>query len=998
MRRTAGLLFSSFLLTLFFGLGLDIPVLAQSSSTTGSITGVVTDEQGATVGGVAITAKNVDTNLTRETTSNEDGSFLIPQLPPGSYDLTVQAEGFTTKSSRLELVLGTTALFNFSMQLGTTSEVIEVRGTYAIDESKTESSTNIARERIDNLPINRRNFLDFSLITPRVVKDRVPGQGAAATSGLSFNGQPARFNNITIDGLDNNETATGAVRATFSQDAVQEFQVVSDSYSAEFGRTIGGVVNIVTKVGTNEFHGNLFALNRNDEISARDTFAPFKPPYSQYQFGTALSGPIKRDRLFFFTSFERLSIKQNNIVTISNDIVSAAQRQGLVLRNGPVPFSIGTTSLLARGDAKLTENDTLWVRYNGGFNYDGAIEPFGGLRGETNGGVQRLKDNSLAFSNTYINAGLNLVNETRFLYGRRDQDILQLDDGPRIQILAPEGSVVFGRAGLLPQPRQESFYQVVNNVSLTRGRNQIKFGADLSYAHPDSKKTKVPIFAGGSVFFVPLDFTALTGIPSLPFFSALQAFDPAKRTPQQRSFLVALSSLLPISFPDFPRGLNLADMALPLAYAQGFGDPAVSLSQKQFSLFVQNEIKVSPSLLVKAGLRYDINRTLFVPDNNGNFSPRIALSYHPDWLKLNLHTAYGIFFGAPLFGTASIVQLTSVKEAIKIPVITFPFSILPFALPGHKFPDGDRIPPGVNFVPQLSTVFSFDPNLRNSYTQQITAGLDYLIGNNTQISVTYDHVRGVKVFSGRDINPVVNPVPGSALESQLTGRRIPDRGSIFEFESAFDSYYDGVTFAINQRFDWFTLLAHYTFSKAIDNYIDIVAAAQETVDPFNLAQERGLSLQDVRSRFVLSGIFQPGHTKNWLLRGFQLSTIINLESGRPYNLLAGVDLNMNGDNPPGDRPAGLGRNVGITPGFANIDLRLMRSLALQERLRLQLIAEVFNLFNRVNINEVDAIFPPDAQGQFHLPPKSGSRFIATPDRFRSAFAPRQFQLGFKLIF
>jgi hypothetical protein len=107
---------------------------------------------------------------------------------------------------------------------------------------------------------------------------------------------------------------------------------------------------------------------------------------------------------------------------------------------------------------------------------------------------------------------------------------------------------------------------------------------------------------------------------------------------------------------------------------------------------------------------------------------------------------------------------------------------------------------------------------------------------------------------------------------------------------------------------------------------------------------------------------------------------------------------MNGDNPPGDRPAGLGRNVGITPGFANIDLRLMRSLALQERLRLQLIAEVFNLFNRVNINEVDAIFPPDAQGQFHLPPKSGSRFIATPDRFRSAFAPRQFQLGFKLIF
>src|SRR5207247_432337 len=144
---------------------------------------------------VSISAKNIETNLTRETTSGEDGSFFIPQLPPGSYDLTVQAEGFTTKSSRIELVLGTTALFNFSMRLGTTSEVIEVRGSYSIDETKTESSSNIAKDRIDDLPINRRNFLDFSLTTPRVVKDRVPGQGVAATSGLSFNGQPARFNN-----------------------------------------------------------------------------------------------------------------------------------------------------------------------------------------------------------------------------------------------------------------------------------------------------------------------------------------------------------------------------------------------------------------------------------------------------------------------------------------------------------------------------------------------------------------------------------------------------------------------------------------------------------------------------------------------------------------------------------------------------------------------------------------------------------------------------------
>src|SRR5262249_32606036 len=219
----------------------------------------------------------------------------------------------------------------------------EVRAEHTVDEEKTESSTSIDRGRIDGLPINRRNFLDFSLTAPRVTRNRAPGEGVTATSGLSFNGQSARSNNITIDGLDNNDIGSGSVRSTFSQDAVLEFQVVSDSYSAEFGRALGGIVNIVTRGGSNEYHGNLFGFIRNDETSARDVFAPFKPEYKQYQLGAVLSGPIKKDKLFFFGSFERLSIKQNNFVTISDQSVRAANRQGFTLRNGPVPFSVGTT-------------------------------------------------------------------------------------------------------------------------------------------------------------------------------------------------------------------------------------------------------------------------------------------------------------------------------------------------------------------------------------------------------------------------------------------------------------------------------------------------------------------------------------------------------------------------------------------------------------------------------------------------------------------------------
>src|SRR5262249_45118480 len=153
----------------------------------------------------------------------------------------------------------------------------------------------------------------------------------------------------------------------------------------------------------------------------------------------------------------------------------------------------------------------------------------------------------------------------------------------------------------------------------------------------------------------------------------------------------------------------------------------------------------------------------------------------------NMHAAYGIFFGTPLFGITSVVQLTSATNAYKIPVIPFPFSVLPFTLPGHKFPEGNQIPPGVDFIPQLSTVFTFDRNLRNSYTQQVTAGIDYLLDDKTQLSVIYDFVRGNKLISLRNINPVTRPVPGSTLTSLLTGRLDPTRGEVDEYESAFDS-------------------------------------------------------------------------------------------------------------------------------------------------------------------------------------------------------------------
>ncbi len=977
-------------------------VNAQSAgNTTSSITGKAVDEQISAVGGVTIIAKNPQTNFTREVITQEDGSYIINQLPPGNYILTVSGSGFTTQEKPLELVLGTTTVLNLTMKLGSSTDIIEIIANEAYLEGKTESSTNINRASITSLPINRRNFLDFSITAARVLADRLPAQGATATSGLSFNGQTARFNNITIDGLDNNDLGSGSVRSTFSQEAIQEFQIISDSYSAEFGRALGGIVNIVTRGGGNDYRGNLFLLNRNDDIATRDPFAAIKPPYSQYQFGGAIEGPIKKDHTFLFTSFERLSIKQNSIVTIADTTVQAANRLGFNLRNGAVPFSVANSVFLARVDSRISDNNTVWVRYNFGGSYNGALEPFGGLIGESNGGIQRLRDNSLAINNTHINNSLNLVNETRFIFTRRNQNLLPIEPVPQIRIVAPEGLITFGQSTFLPQPRVFNTFQIINNTSLIRGKHQIRFGVDFQRFSTVSNKTKLPIFSSGGAFFTPLDFGQVANMPGLPVLTSLQAFDPNLRTPQQKAFLSALSGVLPIFFPGFPSGVPIADLPLPAFFTQGFGDPSLSSIGKEFSLYLQDDIKLRPNLTIKAGLRYDLIRLKFVPNNNGNFSPRIAFSYSPTKLEnLNIHGSYGLFFAGALVGQAFAIQLINSK-AIQVPTMPFPFSVLPFSLPGRKFPQTTELPPGVTVTPQFSQSSQFVTNLRNSYTQQTSFGLTYLLNTNTAIAADYIFIRGIKLFGPRNINPIIRPA-ANPIQGALTGRVDPSRGDISQFETSFDSYYHALTLSFSRRFVRnFNFLAHYTFSKAIDNISDFRPDIAEVVNPLLIRDERGLSLQDVRSRLVLSGTWDLSY-KNRLTNGFQLSTIISLNTGRPYNLLAGTDLNGNGDILPGDRPfengASVGRNVGITPGFANVDVRVSRKVKFSERYQIQGLVEVFNLFNRTNINDLNRVFSPDANGNFNLPSKDGGRFTITPDRFRSAFASRQFQLGLRVSF
>jgi Carboxypeptidase regulatory-like domain len=1008
MRQPKRVIFSILLpIMTILSFGFFTTITAQSGATTGSISGFVADQQGGRISGAIITVINVNTNLKRDILTTEEGSYLAQDLPPGTYKVVVEADGFKSLATTLELLLGTTIKVDFPLPLAQAAgEIIEITATSLLGEGKTESSTNQDSGRIVNLPINVRDFLEFALTSPRVTPDRLPPNGVTATSGLSFNSQSARLNNITVDGGSNNENFTGGVRSTISQEAVQEFQVVSDSYSAEFGRAVGGVINIVTKSGTNEYRGSIFNFFRNQDLAARDAFATFKPEFKQYQFGATLGGPIKKDKSFFFLSFERFTQKQNLIVTIPNNLITSIKSRGYPeVVNGPVPFSLNTSNFLARVDTQLSANNRLSVRYNGGFTYNGAFETIGafpgGLSSPTTSGIQRLDDNSLNITDTIVTSFL--VNESRFIYGRRNQRVESADEGNALVMLnTQQGQVAFGRNFAAPQNRELRIYQFVDNISISKGKNFYKFGVDFNYINTPGRKTNFPIANGGFFVFAPIDFGAAFGNPNFPVLSAEQNFDPSLRTPGQIQFLTGLSSILPNVVPGFPQ-LPLQFLSLPVIFAQNFGDTRQEVNIKLFSAYAQDDIKLRPNLLVKAGIRYDIFRESFVPANNGNFAPRVAFSYSPTQIKnLTVHGAYGMFFsGAPSMNTAflaSVYDNRVDKPQSLLSFLPFPFSIIPFTLPGHRFPEGPT-PPPIPLQPQFRQTFQFQDDFKASYSHQVTFGFNYLPDKNTRLSVDYNYVRGVRLLSARFINPVVRPIPNNPTLSSLTGRVNPNKGFVFEIESAFDSYYNGLTISLERRLvKRVSFIASYTFSKAIDNYQDFRTDQEGASDPLRPGDERGLSIQDVRSRFVGSGLWDLSYTNNPFLRGFRLAAIAQLASGTPFSPFTGADTNMNFETVPADRPPFVGRNTGIRPGFATIDLRFSRTETFGDHYKIEGIFEVFNLFNRTNIQSVNNLYPQATDGSFTLPPIEDGRFQITRDRFTNSFRPRQIQLGFRFTF
>ena len=291
----------------------------QAQSNAADLQGTVKDSTGAVVTNATVTARNPATNLSRNATSNDEGFYRIVNLPPGDYEITVEAANFKKAVlPNITVTIGQAAELNVTLEPGQITETVTISDATSeiVETSKTAVATTIDQQRINNLPINERNYINFALTTSTVGRDAGRPIGPAPTTGLNFGGQRGRSNLVQVDGADNTDNSVNASRSTVSQEAVQEFQVVTNSFAAEFGRSAGGVVNVVTKSGTNDFHGNIFGFLRHRSFQARNAFAPIEdPPFTRAQYGFTLGGPFRKDRTFFFFAFEQRKRQESGFFT-----------------------------------------------------------------------------------------------------------------------------------------------------------------------------------------------------------------------------------------------------------------------------------------------------------------------------------------------------------------------------------------------------------------------------------------------------------------------------------------------------------------------------------------------------------------------------------------------------------------------------------------------------------------------------------------------------------
>ncbi|HSR66675.1 MAG TPA: carboxypeptidase regulatory-like domain-containing protein [Acidobacteriota bacterium] len=945
-------------------------ILAQSQANTANLAGVVRDQSGAIVPGAEVSATNSSTGLVRNTISDSDGSYQFLNLPPGEYTVRASTEGFATAVIQgVELTVGQYGNLDIELRVSATQEEVVVMGNADIvEKQKTAQANTINQKEIHNLPINGRNFLDFALLTPGVSDKSTFVTDAAVqtpTSGLSFGGQDQRSNYVTIDGVDNMDVISNSVRATLSQEAIQEFQIVRNTFSAEFGRARAGVINIVSKSGTNAFHGNAFWFFRNDSLDARNAFARQEdPPFDRDQFGGTFGGPIVQDKTFFFLSYERLDREESLFVTFLDDPSifqpTASQLElfgffastgiptlaGLaeafvgqaagVLRtlpanfpgtlarfqeeSGTFPFMADQDTFSAKVDHSFSHNNTLNLRFNWTDSFRDGAE-FGALDAVSNGVSFDTEDISFVLSDTHVFSPTKL-NDFKFQYSYRDFQVPTNDPiGPQIAL---SGVAEFGQEFFNPTGYEQDIFQFVDNYTWIAGGHTIKTGVDFNVLDLSGF---AEVFLGGEFSF------AGNTIPLGGILDALLGPGNAAGLARALATPTAAGGLGRPDLVGHIAGTNAAltavqsfNFGLPITYFQGFGDPNTNVNYKQLAFFVQDNWQIAPNFTLNLGLRYDVDfkpttqnvinnappwqLDTFSLDDNNNFAPRLgfAWDFRGDGRQV-LRGGYGIyqanFFQAVVF----VSQVLSGQISQVFTALSDPFGLgVTSADVWEEFLGTGQLNEqtlasvGLDIGTTPPVILPAAGDVRNPYSQQVSFGYEQQLGADTAFSLDYILNRGVGLIRSRDIN--VNPVG----PNQFAGLRDPSFLQVNQIETSGSSIYHGFTGSLTRRFrGQNNLRVSYTLGKAIDDTTDFITQLQGN-DQSNLAAERSLSSFDQRHRLVISGLlsspWRAGGGQGFvknLFADWLFSGISTWSSGKPFNLLVGFDLNGDGHEET-DRP------------------------------------------------------------------------------------------------
>jgi hypothetical protein len=1007
---------------------LQLPAFAQTVAGFGAVSGVVRDASGAVVPGAEVVVSNESKGIRRPLVTNDAGVFTAPALVPASgYSVRVSKQGFNAfEGKNLEVLVGQNVNLLVSLNVASAATTVDVsEAAPLVEANKTGVSQVVDSAQIQNLPINGRRVDSFVLLTPAVTTD--------GTFGLvSFRGI-AGGNSFLTDGNDttnqfyNENAGRTRISSQISQDAVQEFQVLSNGYSAEFGRASGGVINTVTRSGGNDVHGTGYWFFRNQDFNARDRYAAFNPEEKRQQFGGSVGGPIKKDKLFYFTNIELTRRNFPLINRLINPNLFNSAGEFIAACTAPASACLAARSIFDRqfqtlertadselGFAKIdwrpsdrnsfsfSGNYLRWISPNG-IQTQAVLTNGNGIGNNANSTVRTRYGRA---SWTSIPTA-SIVNEFRFGWFK---DRLFDDVNPAL-IPASTGRLglsVQGQANLgtaVDYPRlnpSEQRFQLADTFNWTSGKHSWKFGFDFANTQDylNILRNQFGSYSYGTFTDFAYDFSRI-------------------QNPNGRAIGKSWQS-----------------------FTQTVGNPVLDFTTRDYALFFQDQFRATQKLTVNFGVRWDYSQlptpsqvnpdypqTGIINSPKSNFAPRFGLAYALND-KTVIRTGYGIFVAR---FPGAMLQTLFLQNGLYQPQVLLQNG----AAAGPSFPN--ILPSNVSGLPggAVSLVFA-DKNLRNPYTQQWDFAIERQLTQNLGLTLNYIGSRGVAIFTNRDLNvgrfgaPVTyrivdanNVQTGTyTTDAYYTANRIDPRYQrITQIENGGNTYYHGLAVQLNKRMaKGFQSSVAYTWSHAIDTanqgggnnalFFDFLRST------FNgdYSGDKGTSSLDQRHRAVITSIWEPEYGKKsgnqfvkWAVANWQLSQITTLASGQPTTTTmrivgspfpgAAFNTSLNGLGGSNRVPFLPFSNL-LVDNIYRMDARITKTLPFSERVKGFASFEVFNVTNtQYNTGIISEAFNLSAvNGVTAIRPSNGLGNGTSSQGFPDGTNARRAQLSLRLVF